>query len=137
MSGGLFNATSIPVVEQAVYFAQARHGVLAGNLANLDTPGYRVRDLSVDEFRERLQEAIDVRKASHAGLPSESIRDYEDRAMQRVRDTMEGILFHDDSNVSIEQQVAEISKNQAEHNTALAILRSQFRLLEAAISERA
>jgi flagellar basal body rod protein FlgB len=39
--------------------------------------------------------------------------------------------------VGIEQQVAEMAKNQTRHNLALAILGSQFRLLQAAISERA
>jgi flagellar basal body rod protein FlgB len=39
--------------------------------------------------------------------------------------------------VSIERQVAEITKNQTEHNLALAVMNSQFRLLQVAISERA
>ena len=41
----IFGSTSIPILEQVVNFAEARHHVLAGNIANLDTPGYRVRDL--------------------------------------------------------------------------------------------
>jgi len=32
----MFESTSIPVLEQVVNFAQTRHGVLAGNLANLE-----------------------------------------------------------------------------------------------------
>ena len=58
MTSGLFQATTIPVVEQAVNFSQARHNVLAGNVANIDTPGYRARDLSVEVFQQRLKEAI-------------------------------------------------------------------------------
>ena len=53
----LFNSTTIPVLEQVVDFAQSRHTVLAGNLANLDTPGYRVRDLSQEGFERQLGEA--------------------------------------------------------------------------------
>ena len=56
--------------------------------------------------------------------------------MQRVRDSLTGILHHDDSNVGIEQQVLEISKNQFLHNVAISIMGSQFRLLQAAIAER-
>ena len=46
-----------PVLEQVVNFAQARHGVLAGNIANLDTPGYRVRDLSPEKFESDSKQA--------------------------------------------------------------------------------
>ena len=53
----LFDNTTIPILQEVASFAQARHHVLAGNIANVDTPGYRVRDLSVDTFQERLKEA--------------------------------------------------------------------------------
>ena len=42
----------MPVLEQVVNFTEARHGVLAGNIANLDTPGYKTRDLSPALFQE-------------------------------------------------------------------------------------
>src|SRR3954452_8922749 len=63
VSASLFSASVIPVVEQAVKFGQARHNVLAGNIANIDTPGYRARDLSVEVFQPRLQEAIQVKNS--------------------------------------------------------------------------
>ena len=58
----MFGNTTIPVLEQVAAFTQARHHVLAGNVANMDTPGYRVRDLSVDTFQERLRAAIEARE---------------------------------------------------------------------------
>src|SRR5688500_6687911 len=64
---GLFDASSIPVLEQLVNYSQARHDVLAGNIANLDTPGYRVRDLSPRLFQERMQEALERRDAPPTG----------------------------------------------------------------------
>jgi flagellar basal-body rod protein FlgB len=136
MNPSLFESTTIPVLEQVIGFAQARHGVLAGNVANLDTPGYKTRDLSPDLFQQRLKEAVDSRKAS-TGLKSPgeiSSNGYED--FREVKDTFQSILFHDDSDVGIEKQIVEISKNQSMHNLALTIMTSQFRLLQTAISER-
>lgn len=131
----LFNSTTIPVLEQMVDFAQSRHNVLAGNLANLDTPGYRVRDLSQQAFEGQLKEAIRTRdRAPISGDWQSSTRP---SAISEVADEVKGIVYHDDGNVGIEQQVAEMAKNQSRHNLALAILTSQFRLLQAAISERA
>ena len=54
-----------------------------------------------------------------------------------VKDSLNSILRHDDANVSMEQQIAELSKNQMQHNLAVNILASQFRMLQAAVSERA
>lgn len=55
--------------------------------------------------------------------------------MQLVRDTTRDILFHDGSDVGMEQQVLEISKNQYLHNMAITIMGTQFRMLQTAISE--
>ncbi len=132
----IFSGTTIPVLEQVINFAEARHNVLAGNIANMDTPGYRVRDLSPEMFHERLKRAIKEEKTGGAPLSSSGRSRENLNSLSKVGENLEGILYHDDSNVSIEQQVAEMSKNQAKHNIALAIMSSQFRLLEAAISER-
>ena len=61
MIANLFDSTTIPVLQEVVNFSQARHTVLAGNIANMDTPGYKVRDLSVEDFQSRLQQAIEER----------------------------------------------------------------------------
>ena len=58
----IFKSTTIPVLQEVIGFAQARHEVLVSNVANVNTPGYRVRDLSVDNFQHRLQEAIDAQQ---------------------------------------------------------------------------
>jgi flagellar basal-body rod protein FlgB len=41
----LFSSTTIPALGEVLNFAQARHTVLTGNIANVNTPGYRLRDL--------------------------------------------------------------------------------------------
>ncbi|HEX6961110.1 MAG TPA: flagellar basal body protein, partial [Lacipirellula sp.] len=62
MVPSMFSSGSLPLLEQVVNFTEARHGVLAGNIANLDTPGYRARDLSPEEFQERLKDAVEDRQ---------------------------------------------------------------------------
>jgi flagellar basal-body rod protein FlgB len=136
MISGLFNSTSVPLLEQVVNFSQARHNVLAGNIANIDTPGYKTRDLSPELFQERLKDALQERNDMQRsqGLRGASQHGYD--PLDGVGRNMDSILRHDGVNVSIEGQVTEISKNQVQHNMALAIMNSQFRLLNTAISER-
>jgi len=156
----LFDSSTIPMLEQVVNFTQARHGVLAGNIANIDTPGYRTRDLSPEEFQNALKKAIETQhQPAPRSYPDDSEFSVFDASildtmanpqmskgntgtlgqgqMNEVKDSIKSILFHDDSDVSIEKQVTELTKNQFQHNMAISIMSSQFRLLRAAITERA
>jgi len=135
MMPNLFAGTSIPALGEVLNFAQARHTVLAGNVANVNTPGYRLRDLNEAEFQQRLKEAMtqsgsyDARSTSLAAAePGDPMRD--------VRQSLENLVYHDDTNIDLEKQVSEMTKNHLLHNFALTVMTDQFRLLETAISER-
>ncbi len=145
MLSSMFGSSTIPLLEQVVNFTETRHGVLAGNIANLDTPGYRTRDLSPELFQEQLKKALEVRHqpttrtygyGNYGSTSASSPAERSIKAFQHVKDSMKSILRHDGGDVSIEQQVNEMVKNQAQHNMAIGIMTAQFRLLRAAISER-
>jgi flagellar basal-body rod protein FlgB len=135
MLTGLFQSTTIPVLQEVVSFAQTRQAVLAGNIANIDTPGYQAKDLSVEDFQSRLKEAIEsrdqpeLRSPGEAALPPKPL-------VAEVAKSSQTILRHDMGNVEMESQVTEMVKNQMQHNTALSILTDQFRQLQMAISGR-
>ena len=136
----LFQSTTIPILEQVANFAQSRHTVLAGNIANLDTPDYRVRDLSVGEFQARLKKAIEARHqpiGRRRRVSPGELAYRREETIAKAAENPKTILYHDKSNVGLEFQVTEMIKNQMQHNLALTIIRQQFRLLEAAVSGRA
>ncbi|MDP6445541.1 MAG: flagellar basal body rod protein FlgB [Pirellulaceae bacterium] len=132
----LFQNSTVPVLQQVIGFAQTRHEVLVGNIANINTPGYRTRDLSVEGFHEKLTAAIAERDHQNQPISEDLSASQAGDPIRQVSESLNDILYHDDTNVSIEKQVAEISKNQFMHNLAISLMSSQFSLLEAAISER-
>jgi flagellar basal-body rod protein FlgB len=147
MLSSLLNSTTIPLLEQVVNFTETRHGVLAGNIANMDTPGYHTRDLSTEKFQANLKEAVATQHASAGSASSTekygSLPSYDGPQSQssldpyrNVKDSLKDILYHDNSDVSMEQQVNEIVKNQTEHNLAIEIMAAQMRLLRAAVTEK-
>ena len=183
----LLKSSTIPVLEQVANFSQARHNILAGNIANIDTPHYVARDLSVTDFQSRLKSAIEADRqpplnaralkaamamsagtmnagttnagAVNAGSqifgsynagplnnantgsllagPPGAVSSMQDSHVAHVADQTQSILYHDRSNVGEEYQVNEMVKNRMQFNLAVALLSQQFRLLQAAISERA
>ena len=136
MLTSLVQNTAIPVLEQVVNFAQARQNVLAGNIANIDTPGYRMRDLSTDQFQARLKSAIHQRDQMQSTV-CVSPGHTRDNPVSEVGTSLADMLHHDDTNGNLEQQITAVAKNELQHNLAISIMASQFRLLGAAVSERA
>ena len=147
MLSSMFQSSTIPVLEQVVNFTEARHGVLAGNIANLDTHGYKTRDLSPALFQQRLKEAIETKhqpdsptsRGDAIGVSPYDTQQREEKqitAFNKVKDSMKSVLRHDGDDVSMEQQINEMVKNQQQHNLAINIMSAQFRLLRAAITER-
>ncbi len=136
MLSNLFTSTTIPVLEEVAKFSQLRHTTLAGNIANLDTPGYQFRDLSVDDFQSRLQEAVESRRQPPGPYRPGRYTTGREPLRAAAADQPHTILYHDKSNVELEQQVAEMVKNHMQHNLALTVMNQQFRLLTTAISGR-
>jgi len=134
MARSMFDSTAIPITEMAVVFTQTRHQLLASNLANFDTPGYKTRDLSPTRFQQHLRDAIHERDVSGKPISLASLR--ESRPSRDGNTSMLTFLHHDETDVIVEESVAEMAKNQMLHNTALTIMNNQFRLLQSAISER-
>ncbi|MEQ8847912.1 flagellar basal body rod protein FlgB [Botrimarina sp.] len=146
----LANST-LPVLERVLAFTQARHGVLAGNIANINTPDYKTRDLSVEAFQQSLARAIRAERPVESpgyvigplaeeptGLVSLGAGGRRPLGVDRFAEADEAahrLVYHDGRDVSLEEQITQINKNKSLHNLAIALMTSQFRQLQAAISE--
>lgn len=143
-----------PLLKRLALFAERRQEVLAGNIANIDTPGYKMRDLPVAEFRGAMQEALRRlnRPAASPGAASLSMQWpepapalFEDPAavftseLFRAREpgSQPGITFQDANNRSIENQMLQMTRNSLLQTMALQLMSAQYSQLEAAITERA
>jgi len=104
--------------------------------AALSTPGYRLRDLSTTDFQQRLKEAIAASQSSAQPISPGIAYSQPGDAMRHVRASLENLVYHDDTNIDLEKQVAEMTKNSLLHNFALTVMTDQFQLLQTAISER-
>jgi flagellar basal-body rod protein FlgB len=126
----LFNSSSAPLLEKTLEFTSARHQVLAEDVANIDTPNYRMKDLSLGKFQAMLRQRAEIRDSS--GLGSVGFDDIQ----AKRQDDNDGILFHDGNNRSVEQLMTDEAKNALMHNLAVELLRKQFSTMELALKER-
>lgn len=140
---GLFNRGSMPVLQQVMSFTEARQEVLANNISNFDTVGYKVQDLPVREFFSTLREAVEKRNRRGAEAPLQfhstgNLRwDQQGRLEAKPVEIPENnILFHDQNNRFVEKQMSDMAQNALLHNVTAELLRQQYSLLETAIRGR-
>ena len=98
-----------------------RSELVMSNMANIDTPGYRTRDV---DFRQELE------RAAGAGLEDASLTP----AVHLVRGLMER---PDGNNVSLERESLLLADTQMRFNLGVQLLRDRFKTLLAAIHEGA
>jgi len=116
------------LLEQVINFASQRHKLLLDDIANVDTPNYKQKDLSLDRFNALLGERIDDRRRSGSA-------NFDDINLSTDYPTR-GILFYDRNNRSMENLATDLAKNAMMHNLAIELLRKQFQQMDMALKEK-
>ena len=123
----LLNQGSGPLLEQTLKFTEARHKLIAENVVNISTPGYRQKDLSLEKFQQLLSERSEQAENSSPGGTQ-----FDDISMD-AEQAHRGILFHDGQTRSMENLMSDQASNALMHNLAIELLRRQFQTMEMAI----
>ena len=132
----LFNKTSIPVSSKVLDATALRHRVVANNVANVSTPGYRRTEVA---FEEDLREALTGRKVKgarthrdHIALGRRDVTSVKPRAFQpEDKSDPSGV-----NNVDIDVEMATLAKNQLEYAISARLLSARFQALRHSIRGR-
>jgi len=120
MATTIFDST-MRGLTQALTMHQKRHEVLASNLANLETPGFRAQDL---DFATALKEAFEEKPAPFETLGETTPRQVEDtNAPARA----------DGNTVDLDLQMAKLGMNGGRYVALARILGLRINLLRQAI----
>ena len=125
---------SFDVLRKGLGFASFRHDLIANNIANNSTPGYRRRDV---DFKGMLAAQMKgslpayMTKENHLSFDSESF----DRALFTTQPN-ETDIKSDGNNIDLDKEVVNMSNNSVYYSTLATVLNKKFRTLRAAISER-
>jgi flagellar basal-body rod protein FlgB len=109
--------------------AVARQAVAAGNLANLDTPGYRAREATFGDILNG-----EVQKLEMTRTDARQIRGVGDDAPQ-ARDVQGLESRRDGNNVQLDRELLTMTRASADFAAAQTALSAKFRLIRFAINE--
>jgi len=144
MIKGIFDNGAMQSLERLNQFTNARHRVLVNNIANLNTPHFRPRDLEPGDFQKSLQRAVDRRRRSSVNPVGGELKLHDTRQLRFHEEGItpspahldQNIMFHDRNNRDLERQMQYIAENTMTHNLSVELLRNQFDMLRLAIRER-
>ena len=115
----LVDNTMMQNLTRALDLTALRQRVVSENIANVDTPGYKTRDI---DFAAEFRRALSQDESDAAAVPVQvrTLRGLEERP--------------DGNNVSIDRESLLMAQNQLQFQTGVAVLRSEFNRLQLAIS---
>lgn len=129
MSGPVNLWTGVDALAATLDYQLARQNVLAANLANVDTPRYRARDLvRSDGFSEHLSVQLSATDADHLGAaaPSYNARVVVDENCQPGRDG---------NSVDLDREVVKISANHLRYDAVSRLTTARLGQLLWAVSD--
>ena len=104
-----------------------RHGQIAENIANADTPGYKAKDLEPfsDAFKRSERARMDAQTNGFA-----------QQAFQAKKVDIAGVASPDGNTVSLEDQMTRSSSAMRDHETALTVYSKALAMMRATLGNR-
>lgn len=124
------NLTVFQTARAMAMHAGARQALIAQNVANSDTPGYRARDLppfsAAVSYRENFARTMRSSRQGH---------NFADAPMRlgQLRPITQKDADPNDNGVSLEDEMVRAAEAKREHDRALAIYRSALTVLRSSI----
>lgn len=112
------DSLSMNMLQRYLDLSSKRQELITSNIANVDTPGYRTKDI---DFHGELQRAMSG--------------DSDDATEPFVQEVQGLVARPDGNNVSVDRESLLLSEVQLEFGVAEQLLKTQFRNLHLAINE--
>lgn len=117
----------INVLDKAADASWTRNDVLANNIANADTPGYKRKDVQFETYLSNAVAGTDSLDATVANIDLSTLESttYTEQA---------GLSYRaDGNNVDISTENVELAKNQLKYYTLMSSISDEFARLKAAV----
>jgi flagellar basal-body rod protein FlgB len=133
MSQGMIDTQMTDALGRFLDVDVARYKLIGANMANIDTPGYRTRDL---DFRAELERA--GRSASQeewSDSPGTFSGDSSFASFTPLSRPVRGLMERPDgNNVSVERESLLLAEVQMKYNLGVQLLKDQFHQISTAIN---
>lgn len=133
MSDSVFDST-IGGLNAVMNFRLANQNVIASNVANADTPGFKAQKM---EFEDALRNALEIsgRLKMETSSPEHFNRADPGHIDPVIYDNPNGVMTLDGNTVDRNAEMVSLAENQIHYDTAAEMLRRKLGLIKYAINE--
>lgn len=111
----------------AMNFRLFRQGIIAGNIANIDTPGYKAREST---FEEELDTRLQIKTTSVEHIPSPRVSG---GTTYRVGDDPFSRIGNDSNTVDLDREMMKLSQNQLLYEASAQSIQTKIEAVKNAI----
>lgn len=124
----LFSRPLFPMMEQTLRQSSIKQKVIAQNIANYDTPGYKSKDVV---FKNELNHALQSQemKAKRTHLKHVDFK-YGNSLSTIITKSNHLMMNNNGNNVDIDKETTDMAKNQLYYNSVIEGLNSEFQKLK-------
>ncbi|MGO4887787.1 flagellar basal body rod protein FlgB [Anaerobacillus sp. MEB173] len=119
----LFSNSTFMVLEQALNNASLRQKTISQNVANVDTPNYKSKQVI---FKNHLNEAMNAHRTDERHFQFSS----SNKGGPVIKTMNNTFVNHNGNNVDIDYEMAEMAKNQIYYNALIDRMNGRFSSLK-------
>ena len=129
-----FYDSALAGLNASMNFRLMNQNVIASNIANADTPGYKAQKV---EFEDALRNALQIsgRLQMEGSDPEHFIKADPGRIDPEIYDNPNGVVNQDGNSVDRGAEQVALAENQIQYDAASEMIRRKIALLKYAISE--
>jgi flagellar basal-body rod protein FlgB len=132
ISQNLFDRT-VGILNRALEYRGRNQQIISTNIANIDTPGFRPKEL---RFDEELRRAVGNENLSLAKTEGKHLPGFDESGLQGAASfdlESEAANSEGDHSLNIDTEMAKMAKNNLLYEAAVKMLSEKFDLLKTAI----
>ncbi|MCD6298809.1 MAG: flagellar basal body rod protein FlgB [Deltaproteobacteria bacterium] len=119
-------------LEDAISITQQRHALIAGNVSNLDTPGFRAKDI---DFKTAMAKALESGPELNLAKTNPKHIDLGTDAAHRIEPIEEEGEYDGINWVNIDNEMRKLTENKLMYRTAVEVLLRKIAILKEVIRE--
>jgi flagellar basal-body rod protein FlgB len=134
---GLLDMPVFSALTDKMRWHQARQGLLAENVANAETPGFRGRDLAQYDFSDRISGfsaatvTTSATQPTHFSVSSGSTGGFAAQGMASFEITPEG------NGVTLEDEMMKVTTNLMDYQAATSLYQKSIKIIRTALGRQA
>ncbi|RKX60080.1 MAG: flagellar basal body rod protein FlgB [Thermodesulfobacteriota bacterium] len=118
------------IVKIALKLRSYKNSLIASNIANVDTPGYRRKDIP---FEKVIQSYLSEERILKVTNPKHFIK--REASLKEIIEKYEPQTLGTPNNVSLEEEMVNLTQNQILYQATLQALAKELNMLKEAINE--